>query len=649
MASLSPVPKLQFFDNNGNLLAGGKLYSYIAGTSTPQNTYIDTNGTVANTNPIILDTRGEANVWLGTDLVYKLKLTDKNDVEIWTVDYVNGDLPLSAPTGASLVGFIQAGTNAVCRTALDKMREVITSADFNNANGYQNVGLGPNVFCANQNGGNLNTAVGHNSMTANTTGACNTAFGSLTMVSNTTGYLNVAIAWGALSANTTGLRNIGIGGNALCTTTTGCDNVAVGVSALRYNVVGCSNTAMGRAALVANTADANTGIGFNALSGNSCGAYNTGVGYQVLYYNSTGCYNSALGTYALFCNLTGTDNTAIGTSALYANSSGSQNVAAGRGALTSNICSTGNTAVGYQALTNGDSNYNTAVGWNAINSNVSGHDLVGIGVQALLSNTVGIENVGIGRNSLYSNIDGGQNVSIGSYNLSSNTSGIGNTSIGHNALHDNITGCYNSALGINALNGGTCWSNASGVGFAAVVTGSDQVQLGNALTTTYAYGAVQNRSDLRDKADIRDTQLGLDFIKSLRPVDFKWDYREDYKSTDFNLELPVLLENATEDQISEYKIKKADFDQQKLAWIESNRLANLTHNGSKKRTRFHHGLIAQEVKALLDTKGIDFGGYQDHLIKGGDDVKSLGYEEFIAPIIKAIQDLDDKVSSIKTA
>jgi len=649
MASLSPVPVLQFFDNNGNPLSGGKLYSYQAGTTTPQATYTDTNGNVANSNPIILNSRGEAQVWLGTDLVYKLILTDANDVLIWTVDYVNGDIPLSDPTGASLVGFIQAGANAVCRTALNKMREVITSEDFNNANGYQNVGLGPNVFCANQNGGNLNTAVGYNAMTANTTGACNTAFGSLVLVSNTTGYLNVAIAWGALSANTTGLRNIGIGGNALCTNTIGCDNVAVGVSALRYNVVGCGNTAMGRAALVANTGSSNTGIGFNALAGNLGGNSNTAIGNQALYNNTTGCYNTGGGNYALFQNLTGSDNTSFGTSALYSNVSGSGNVAMGRGALLGNVCSTGNTAIGFQALTNGDANYNTAIGSCAINSNVSGSDLVGVGVQALFSNLTGIQNIGIGRNSLYTNTSGSQNISVGSYSLAANTSGTGNSIIGHNAFCDNLTGSYNSALGFNALQGITAYCNTTGIGFAAVVTGNDQVQLGNSSTTTYAYGAVQNRSDLRDKADIRDTELGLDFIKSLRPVDFKWDYREDYKSIDFNLELPVLLENATEDQISEYKIKKADFDQQKLAWIESNRLANLTHNGSKKRTRFHHGLIAQEVKALLDAKGIDFGGYQDHLIKGGDDVKSLGYEEFIAPIIKAIQDLDDKVSSIKTA
>ena len=65
---LTPSPKMQFFDANGNPLAGGKLYSYASGTSTPLVTYTDSTGLSANTNPIILDSRGEANVWLGGQL-----------------------------------------------------------------------------------------------------------------------------------------------------------------------------------------------------------------------------------------------------------------------------------------------------------------------------------------------------------------------------------------------------------------------------------------------------------------------------------------------------------------------------------------------------------------------------------------------------
>ena len=69
--ALSPSPKQQFFTAGGVPLVGGKLYTYAAGTSTPLATYQDSSGTVSNTNPIILDSRGEANVWLLPSLAYK--------------------------------------------------------------------------------------------------------------------------------------------------------------------------------------------------------------------------------------------------------------------------------------------------------------------------------------------------------------------------------------------------------------------------------------------------------------------------------------------------------------------------------------------------------------------------------------------------
>ena len=97
---LTPNAKQQFFDANGNPLAGGKLYTYAAGTTTLLATYIDSTGTTSNANPIILDSRGEANVWLVPGTSYKFKLTDANDVQIWVVDEIS--VPASAGTVTSL-------------------------------------------------------------------------------------------------------------------------------------------------------------------------------------------------------------------------------------------------------------------------------------------------------------------------------------------------------------------------------------------------------------------------------------------------------------------------------------------------------------------------------------------------------------------
>lgn len=89
MASLSPYVFMQEFDNNGNLLVGGKVLTYEAGTTTPKATYTDSTGTVANANPVVLDANGRAAIWLG-DGGYKFVLTDADDVTIKTIDNVGG-------------------------------------------------------------------------------------------------------------------------------------------------------------------------------------------------------------------------------------------------------------------------------------------------------------------------------------------------------------------------------------------------------------------------------------------------------------------------------------------------------------------------------------------------------------------------------
>ena len=89
MLTVSPPPKLAFLGNDGLPLVGGKLWTFVAGTTTPLNTYTDSSGLVLNTNPVILDVRGEAQVWTPESL-YKYVLTDPLDVEIYTVDNIAG-------------------------------------------------------------------------------------------------------------------------------------------------------------------------------------------------------------------------------------------------------------------------------------------------------------------------------------------------------------------------------------------------------------------------------------------------------------------------------------------------------------------------------------------------------------------------------
>ena len=125
MASLTPTPKQQFFDANGNPLVAGKVYTYAGGTTTPIATYTDQTGATANTNPIILDSRGMANIWLQPTIAYKFLITDSTDVTQYTTDNILvpvDDLSFSSPPP---IGDVEPDTGAF--TTLSATLNVIFS------------------------------------------------------------------------------------------------------------------------------------------------------------------------------------------------------------------------------------------------------------------------------------------------------------------------------------------------------------------------------------------------------------------------------------------------------------------------------------------------------------------------------------------
>ena len=136
--NIAPQPKLQFFDANGAPLSGGKLYTYQAGTTTPLASYTNYSGGTANANPVILDSRGEASVWLGTGQ-YKMTLKTSTDVDVWTVDNLNGAdaatvaatlAQLAAPGGSALVGWASGVSSPITQTVQDKLRQMINVKDY---------------------------------------------------------------------------------------------------------------------------------------------------------------------------------------------------------------------------------------------------------------------------------------------------------------------------------------------------------------------------------------------------------------------------------------------------------------------------------------------------------------------------------------
>jgi hypothetical protein len=108
--TLSPLAGAgwQFFDDNGVPLAGGLIYTYLSGTSTPATTYTSSSGATPNTNPIVLDAAGRVaeEVWLTDDVQYRLVLQTALSVQIWLKDNISGFLsstgrPIIVPSEAT--------------------------------------------------------------------------------------------------------------------------------------------------------------------------------------------------------------------------------------------------------------------------------------------------------------------------------------------------------------------------------------------------------------------------------------------------------------------------------------------------------------------------------------------------------------------
>ena len=506
---------------------------------------------------------------------------------------------------------------------------------YSNVDGSQNIAIGDESFYSNQNG-NFNVAIGTGTLYSNVSGSKNTAVGVGSLYSNTVGENNTAIGYSSLQSNIDGTDNTAVGCRSLFSNTTGYGNTSIGCYSLNNNIDGSQNISLGNQSLYNNTSgNDNVAIGVGSLYNNSIGIDNIAVGNQSLYFNTDGYNNVAIGKGVLYNNTSGYYNIAIGTDILYSNTIGYDNIGIGNSSLYNNITGYENIALGDGSLfSNIDGDDNVAIGFSSLYSNTTGNYNIAMGINSLYYNNAGYQNTAIGNSSLVSNTNGYRNVAVGDNTLDANTTGFNNTAFGYQALNNNSTGLRNTAVGAESL-ATSNYNNCTGLGSNSSVTGSNQVQLGDSATTTYAYGAVQNRSDIRDKAEIRDTLLGLDFINKLRPVDFKWNYREDYYTTE-----EVTITNPNFDSTKEVSETNTETIIKKVIVKNAN-------NGTKVRTRFHQGLIAQEVKAVITEIGIDFGGYQDHSVKDGEDVMSLGYSELIAPLIKAVQELTAKNTALE--
>ena len=467
----------------------------------------------------------------------------------------------------------------------------------------------------------------------------NTVVGASAGSANTTGKIT-AVGYLAARFNTTGSGNTAIGGN---------DGAQDG--ALYYNTTGNYNIAMGTGAVASNTTgSSNTGLGYQALNSNTTASNNTAVGYQAGYSNTTGTRNAFYGMYSGYGITTGTDNTALGYNAIAGGVTvtGSYNTAVGVQSLYNSTTASNNTAVGYQASYSNNQSATTAVGYKAGYANTGDNELVAVGYQALTASTTGTNNTALGHNTLASNTTGSHNLAVGSAALTANTTGSYNTAIGRVALVSNTTASGNTAVGYQAGYGGTTgygncafgyqslYSLSSGyyntnIGYQAgsgitsgtnnlclgqgagnggspsgnLTTQTDRICLGdNNILNAYIKVSWTVTSDARDKADIVDSRYGLNFVNSLRPVEYKWDMRSKYEE-------------------------------------------GQTPDGTYKQNKTNLGFLAQEV---IEAEKANGGVAGDLLIADdeSDDLLRITETKMIPVLVKAIQELKALVDAQAT-
>ena len=185
---------------------------------------------------------------------------------------------------------------------------------------------------------------------------------------------------------------------------------------------------------------------------------------------------------------------------------------------------------------------------------------------------------------VYNNTTGRNNTASGASALQSNTTGNYNTAIGNGALIDNTEGNYNTAVGHNADVASGNLQNATAIGNNALVDASNKVRLGNTeVTVIQGQVAFTSSSDARLKDSITPVSDGLALINDLNPVSY--------------------------------------------------------HRTNNPESDIEMGLLAQEVEATLEKHGLGDSGMVHQPTE--DAYMSLRYNDLMAPMIKAIQELDD--------
>ena len=294
--------------------------------------------------------------------------------------------------------------------------------------------------------------------------------------------------------------------------------------------------------------------------------------------------------------------------ALVAFTTGYDNVAVGRGAGDSVTTGTNNVIIGSRAgeamsATNNCVIIGRAAGL-SINSTDANHSTL-VGSSAGQSITDGQNNTALGFYSMFTNSTSDENVAVGYKALEDhNVTGTGaNTMVGYEAGKDITTGAYNTGLG-SAVVFDADANNQTAIGRGATTDSANDIAIGN-TSVDEIKGQVDfsTFSDRRIKKNIKDNDLGLDFINDLKPRKFNKVNPAEYPD----------------------EIRKAN-DGNHGEWTDS------------QANKVWDGLIAQEVKEAVDKHKSSFSGWNVEK----NSKENITYSTLTIPLIKAVQELTEK-------
>lgn len=214
-------------------------------------------------------------------------------------------------------------------------------------------------------------------------------------------------------------------------------------------------------------------------------------------------------------------------------------------------------------------------------------------------------------------------------------------------------------------------SNVTALGAYARATGDNQVALGDYRTNVVTHSGTHRRQDPRDMHEPAPIELGMDFVLSVQPIQYREDFRDayiDWDSKPFEPdalrpcpEAPTLESSDPDYQglVIAYRSDKAVWDREERAyaaaltqyqvdlaqWIEDNRLARITADGTHAGLRMHYGFNAGQMQEMCERFGIDPGFIHDHAVNGGEAVKTLTEGDLVAILWKAYQQLHATINS----